>query len=70
MYTVDNMKIKETMKKKRWSASDIHALSGLSFITIKKVIEGTAVNPSFNTIFSIAKCLEIPLEELVIEVKE
>lgn len=63
MFKKDRIKEKRVIKK--LSLRDLEKISGVSYITIKNIEDGTIKNPSFEKVVKIAKSLDISLDELI-----
>lgn len=68
MYTIDTQKINQVMQKRHWCAADIAALTSLDHKTVRSVIKGQRNNIALNTAVKLAKVLEIPIQDFIIEV--
>lgn len=58
-------KIREKRITKKLSLRDLEKISGVSYITIKNIEDGTIKNPSFEKVVKIAKSLDVSLDELI-----
>lgn len=58
-------RIREKRITKKLSLRDLEKISGVSYITIKNIEDGTIKNPSFEKVVKIAKSLDISLDELI-----
>ena len=58
-------KIKELRKKAGWSQQKLAEKSGLSYNAVTKIEQGTAKQPTIQTMIKIADAFEISLDKLV-----
>jgi len=58
-------KIKELRKKTGWSQQKLAEKTGLSYSVVTKLEQGTAKQPTIQTIVKIANAFGISLDELV-----
>lgn len=68
MYTIDITKMNSIMQEKRWRAADITAITGIHHETIRKYMLGKPSRITLDTAAKIAKSLDIPIQELIVEV--
>lgn len=68
MYTIDITKMNSVMQEKRWCAADIIALTGLRGETVRNCMKGKTSRIALDTAAKIAKSLDIPIQELIVEV--
>lgn len=62
-YTIDPNVLLQVMVKNAWSKKDLQRESGISVVTINKMLRGESVRPA--TIGKIVNNLNIPLENLI-----
>ena len=58
-------RIKELRKKAGWSQQKLAEKAGLSYNTITKIEQGTAKQPTIQTIVKIADAFGVKIDELV-----
>ena len=57
--------LKALRKKKTWSQQKLAEAAGLSYVTITKIEQGRAKEPTLPTLVKLADALDVSLDDLV-----
>lgn len=68
MYTLDKSKIDAVIKKRNWCISDIAKLAGINYCSAYGYMHKGYDGISLNNAVKLAIALEIPIQDLIVEV--